>query len=236
MKVLYIFPHPDDESFGPAVAMSKQKREGHEVCLLTLTKGEATKVRHTLGLSKEEMGKTREAEMREVAKVLSLDDLTVLDLPDSELKELDPRIIEAAVENHINVISPDVVVTYAVHGISGFHDHLVTHAVVKRVFESIKSKGKNKNLKRLAFYTLTEDDASKGSHFKLSYSKPEEIDCFEQCAQVDLENTIKSLDCYTTYMEIIKATGIKNIINASVAFEFYRESFIPALSGIFEKL
>jgi LmbE family N-acetylglucosaminyl deacetylase len=39
MKIMYIFPHPDDESFGPAGAINKQIEEGNEVILLTLTKG-----------------------------------------------------------------------------------------------------------------------------------------------------------------------------------------------------
>ncbi|PIT92498.1 MAG: hypothetical protein COU08_02200 [Candidatus Harrisonbacteria bacterium CG10_big_fil_rev_8_21_14_0_10_42_17] len=38
-KFLYIFPHPDDESFGPAQAIAKHIEEGDEVHLLTLTKG-----------------------------------------------------------------------------------------------------------------------------------------------------------------------------------------------------
>ena len=49
MRILYVYPHPDDESFGPARAMAAQRRQGHEVYLLTLTRGEATKVRHTFG-------------------------------------------------------------------------------------------------------------------------------------------------------------------------------------------
>lgn len=51
MRVLYIFPHPDDESFGPAPVIRQQIEKGHEVFLLTLRKGRATKVRHKLGLS-----------------------------------------------------------------------------------------------------------------------------------------------------------------------------------------
>jgi LmbE family N-acetylglucosaminyl deacetylase len=64
MKILYIFPHPDDESFGPAPAIAAQKRARHEVYLLTLTKGEATKQRHRLGVSKAEMGQIRCEEMQ----------------------------------------------------------------------------------------------------------------------------------------------------------------------------
>ena len=45
MKFLYIFPHPDDESFGPTAGMFLQLEQGHEVHLLTLTKGGATKER-----------------------------------------------------------------------------------------------------------------------------------------------------------------------------------------------
>ena len=52
---MYIFPHPDDESFGPAAAIHQQIQEGNEVVLLTFTKGGATKIRHQLGLSVQEM-------------------------------------------------------------------------------------------------------------------------------------------------------------------------------------
>ena len=72
-----------------------------------------------------------------MAKVLDLSGLTVLDLPDSGLKGLDPREIERVLGEQIVKIRPAVLVTYPVHGISGFHDHLVTHAVVKREFDRL---------------------------------------------------------------------------------------------------
>src|SRR5205085_11203502 len=134
MKILYIYPHPDDESYGPAHLMSKQRKDGHDVYLLTLTKGGATKQRHKYAYSIEKMGEVRYKEMLNVAKVLDLTGMTVLDLPDSGLKEMDPRDIEKAVKSEIEKIKPDVIVTYPVHGISGFHDHLITHGIVKRVY------------------------------------------------------------------------------------------------------
>ncbi|MFC2176745.1 PIG-L family deacetylase, partial [Bacteroidota bacterium] len=36
MRLLYIFPHPDDESFGPIPAIHQQLAQGNEVFLLTL--------------------------------------------------------------------------------------------------------------------------------------------------------------------------------------------------------
>ncbi|MEO8666378.1 MAG: PIG-L family deacetylase [Ignavibacteria bacterium] len=234
MKILYVFPHPDDESFGPAPAMVKQLREGHKVYLLTLTKGGATKQRYKYGLSIDEMGIVRYKEMLDVEKVLGLTGMTVLDLPDSGLKELDPREIENVIEDEIGKIKPNVVVTYPVHGISGFHDHLVCHAVVKNVF--VKMKEKNEYLKRLAFFTIPEDQAAKLKHFHLSGSKDEEIDCIYEVEDKDVESTRKALDCYVTFKETIDATDIKNQINTKACFEIFGESHDPKLKNIFEKL
>ncbi|MEP7145959.1 MAG: PIG-L family deacetylase [bacterium] len=234
MKILYIFPHPDDESFGPAPSMSKQIREGHEVYLLTLTKGGATKQRHKFGLSIDEMGEVRHKEMFNVAKVLNLSGMTVLDLPDSGLKEMDPREIEKVIEEEIEKIKPDVIVTYPVHGISGFHDHLIAHAVVKSVF--VKFKEKNDYLKRLAFYTVTEDQASRQKHFKISYSTEEEIDCIYEVEEADIQTTRKALDCYVTFKETIDNSDIKNQINKEASFEIFGESYNPKLKNLFEKL
>ncbi len=236
MKILYVFPHPDDESFGPAPAISAQVRAGHEVHLLTLTKGGATKERHKLGYSVEEMGEARYREMQDVAKVLRLADLTVLDLPDSGLKELDPRAIERVVAGQIEKVKPDVLVTYAVHGISGFHDHLVTHAVVKRVYLELRDHGAD-HLKRLAFFTVTEELAAKASGpHHLSGSKADDIDCVVTADEEDSEAFRQALDCYVTYQEMIRKTGVRDSLGRTVSFEFFREDFDPPLGDICEGL
>ena len=234
MKILYIYPHPDDESFGPAQVMSHQRRHGHEVYLLTLTKGGATRQRHRLGLSVEEMGDIRYREMLDVARVLDLTDMTVLDLPDSGLKELDPRVIEDAVREHIGRIRPDVVVTYAVHGISGFHDHLVTHAVVKRVYA--EQLDRETHPKRLAFITITEEQAAASPHFHLNGSKSDEIDCVCEVDYIDMQNHQAALDCYTTFQVTIDQSGIRNMVAKTAVFEFYQENFDPPLDDLFGML
>ncbi len=233
MKILYVFPHPDDESFGPGPAIAKQIRQGHEVYLLTLTKGGATKMRYKLGLSVEEMGEVRYREMLDVEKTLGLTGMTVLDLPDSGLKEMDPREIETAVKEHVQNLKPDIIITYPVHGISGFHDHLVAHAAVTRVFCELKEKG---IVKRLAFHTVTQDAAEKFTHFHLSGSTSEEIDCLFEVEEEDIETGRKSLDCYVTYKETIDASGIKESLHSPIPFEIYNESFDPPITDLTEKL
>ena len=229
MKILYVFPHPDDESFGPASAMSYQIRSGHEVFLLTLTKGGATKERFKYDYTIEQMGQVRFAEMQDVAKVLGLSEMTVLDFPDSGLKEMDPRLIENAIAEHIEKIAPDVLVTYPVHGISGFHDHLVTHHLVKRVFLQLKTKA---YLQRLAFYTLTQAQAEKAPHHKLSFSTPQEIDCIMNVDQQDIDALKKALSCYKTYQDMIEKTGIKNLASREIHFEIFQEDYEPPISDL----
>ncbi|HBI02687.1 MAG TPA: PIG-L family deacetylase [Paenibacillaceae bacterium] len=235
MRILYIFPHPDDESFGPAAGIHAQLQEGHEVFLLTLTKGGATKQRFALGVTVAEMGEIRYKEMLEVEKTLGLTGMTVLDFPDSGLKELDPRILEGAVADQIETIRPDIVITYPVHGISGFHDHLITHAIVKRAYLDLKGKGAS-YLKRLAFFTLLDSgEASlhkESGDFRLKRSDMEQIDCILPLETQNQDALIKSLSCYNTYKKTIEDTKVIEKIGNQLYFEIFLEEFKPPLTDI----
>jgi N-acetylglucosamine malate deacetylase 2 len=237
LKILYIFPHPDDESFGPAAAMHAQLKQGHEVYLLTLTKGGATQQRFKLGVSVEEMGEIRYKEMQEVRAVLGLTGMTVLDFPDSRLKELDPRVLEKTIKNHIENIQPEIVITYPVHGISGFHDHLITHAVVKQVFLEMKDSGAD-YLRRLAFFTIPDsgEPSMMNGKFRLKHTEKELIDCIYLLQQDNIESMKKALSCYETYKATIEATGVIKQIGDRVYFEIFMENHKPELKDITENL
>ena len=89
--------------------MAAQRRQGYDVYLLTLTHGEATKVRF-------------------------------LNLPDGGLKELDPWTIEKSIRGELLRVEPHVVVTFPIHGISGFprsHCHALCGT---RVYLELQSK------------------------------------------------------------------------------------------------
>ncbi len=234
MKILYIFPHPDDECFGPAPAISAQLRSGFKVYLLTLTKGEATKQRHKLGISKQEMGDIRYQEMLCVEKTLGLTGMTVLDFPDNELKNQNPLEIENAIEKQIHQLKPDIIITYAVHGISGFHDHLVSHAVVKRVFCKMRGEGVSYP-KRLAFYTR-QGEIVKDGKFRLEASSDHEIAFVQKCSKEDMTLFHKALDCYETYQQVIEESNIKELATSDVAFEIFGEKFDKRLESIAQGL
>ena len=190
-------------------------------------------MRHQLGVSIEEMGTIRYMEMLKVKEVLGLTDMLVLDLPDGELAEMDPREIEAIVTKHIRKIEPQILVTYAVHGVSGFHDHLVTHAVVKRVYLEIKDEGAAW-LRRLAFVTIpnaTEVPVLNGK-FLMKQSDPSRIDCEVLINDQDKEILKKALYCYETYREIIEKSGVIQMVQDRVYFEIYGEDHKPPLPDL----
>jgi LmbE family N-acetylglucosaminyl deacetylase len=232
MRVLYIFPHPDDESFGPSRAIAAQRRQGHEVFLLTLTRGEATKVRHQFGWSLGQMGEARYREMQEVKKTLDLTDLRVLDLPDGKLEELAPERVEQPIRYEILRVRPHAVVTFPTHGISGFHDHIVTHFAVVRVY--LELKGSHAWLQRLAFFTL--GTAPEKFPWHVNASKPEAIDCTLEVGAAEMEKFHQALDCYVTYAEVIARTKIHDVFGRDVHFEIFREDHKPPLTDLLHGL
>jgi len=238
-RYLYIFPHPDDESFGPAGAIYSQLKNGDEVFLLTLTKGGATKQRFTLGLSVEEMGEVRYKEMLDLKETLQLTGMDVLDFPDGGLKEMDPRILEKTISDYIKRIDPDILVSYPVHGISGFHDHLVMHAIIKRVYFELKEDNKaNLRLKRLAFFTLPDSGLPVfgGDNIRLKQSTEEEIDCILTLSSEEIEAIKRALDCYKTYQQTIAESKVIEKIGNKLYFELLNEDYNPPLTRLDEGL
>lgn len=235
LRFLYIFPHPDDESFGPALAISRQRRENDEVHLLTLTRGGATSQRHRLGLTVQQMGEVRAKEMECVRRVLDLSSFVLHDLPDGALHRENPLGIESLVEQAVRRVRPHVIVTYGVYGVSGFSDHLVTHAVVKRVFCEMRLTREVPELRRLAFFTVLPIDEP-DALFPLKASDPEDVGALVPVGQDDVENARRSLDCYETYQSIIEEAKPLERVGDTVAFELFGESFDQPLSSLAESL
>lgn len=234
MRILYVFPHPDDESFGPALAIARQRREGDDVHLLTLTRGGATRQRQRLGLSVDEMGAVRVREMACVEEVLGLASLSVLDLPDGGLARLDPHDVEAPIADAVDRFRPDVLVTYAVHGISGHPDHLVAHAVVKRLF--CDRRGTPGAPRRLALFTLLPPEHGQPDPMKLGTSQPEDIGCAIEVGDEDVATARRALDCYETYREVIERHDPLARIGRRVVFELFGERHERPLGGLGEGL
>jgi hypothetical protein len=196
-------------------------REGHDVHLLTLTRGGATKQRERLGLSIEEMGVVREREMRAVEAQLGLTSLVVLDLPDGGLVEMDPRVIERAVAKRAEEVKPDVMVTYAYHGNSLHPDHLVAHAVVKRVYCVMRAL--TGGPRRLALFTLVEGEMA-GAAGHLRGIPAAQVGARLRYTSADRAVAAAALSRYETYATTIAEHDPLSLVDQSgVAFVLFDE-------------
>ena len=173
----------------------------------------------------------RLGEMEDMARVLDLTSLTVEDLPDGGLKELDPRRIEDVVRRHVERIGPRVIVSYPSHGVSGFDDHLVTHAVVKRVFCELRERGGPSSPRRLAFTTFR-DLPSGDRPLRLQTSRAEEIDCAVAVGRKELEAQRSALACYATYQEMIERMNPVRLTGDRLDFEIFQEDHDPPLEDL----
>ena len=156
LRILFVYPHPDDESFltGGTIA-TYARREDAEVYLYTLTRGESSRNAARLGISPEEIGRRRVDEVREAARILGVTELIQGSFPDGGLRDLDPRDLERAIDTVLERIDPDVLVTYDVQGSSVHPDHIVTHHALKRLF--VERKERSGRPQRLAFCGLPAD-------------------------------------------------------------------------------
>jgi hypothetical protein len=118
---------------------------------------------------------------------------------------------------------------------SSSFDHIVAHAVVKRVYVDLRERVDY--LKRLAFWTIRAEEAAGASElFHLTGSKAEDIDVVMTVDEVDVEKQRQALDCYVTYRETIERAGARRNIPREAVFELYQEEHDPPLDDLFGKL
>lgn len=125
LKLLAVFPHPDDETLGLGSTFARYSSEGIETYLVCATRGER-------GWFESEgpdpgfegVARIREAELNCAAEHLGLREVCFLDYIDGDVDQADTKEIIAKIVTQIRRIKPDVVVTFSPDGAYGHPDHI----------------------------------------------------------------------------------------------------------------
>src|SRR5215216_7504331 len=125
LKLLAVFPHPDDETLGLGSTFARYSAEGVQTYLVCATRGER-------GWFESEgpdpgfegVARIREAELRCAAENLGLDEVCFLEYIDGDVDQADPKEIIAKIAAQIRRIRPQVVVTFSPDGVYGHPDHI----------------------------------------------------------------------------------------------------------------
>lgn len=125
-RVLFIYPHPDDETYFNAGLIQNLMKENIHTRVLCLTQGEASSLKY--GVKNNDLGDVRKKEFKSVIKYLKVSDHKILDLEDGNLDNNES--LSKIISDEINLFKPNIVVTFEPHGISGHIDHVVVSKIV----------------------------------------------------------------------------------------------------------
>ena len=139
-SILAISAHPDDETLfaGGMLAMCAEK--GHRVTILETTRGEGGEVGEPPLTIRDNLGAFREQEVRKAARILGADDIHFLPFIDPYMEiNGTPRRIDipledftSAIEEYIQRIRPDAVITHGSNGEYGHPQHIYTYQATRR--------------------------------------------------------------------------------------------------------
>jgi N-acetylglucosamine malate deacetylase 2 len=124
LRLLFIYAHPDDETFGAAGIARMYADRGAEIALVTATRGDAGGAGEPPICSREELPARREGELRDAAKILGIGHVTVLDYFDKHLAEAPPDKIRRELVSAICRHRPQIIVTFDPHGANLHPDHI----------------------------------------------------------------------------------------------------------------
>ncbi len=122
--LLFVFAHPDDESFSGAGTAMKYAAAGARVVLVTATLGERGRSGDPPVCAPGELAACRQRELRHAAAIIGVDELHLLGFRDRELSEADPDAVRRPLVATIRRVQPSVVITFDPHGFNRHPDHV----------------------------------------------------------------------------------------------------------------
>jgi len=138
-RVLTVYAHPDDESFGPAAVCARLVSEGAQLHGLWFTSGE-----HGAPVQDPpppNLGQLRAAALvHEVARVIGYHESTLLSFEDGTL-ENHVADAEQIILFHLRRVRPSIVFTFGPAGITRHPDHVAVHRATLAAFHTGREEG-----------------------------------------------------------------------------------------------
>jgi LmbE family N-acetylglucosaminyl deacetylase len=150
-RVLAVFAHPDDESYGPGATLARLAAEGSEVRLITYTRGEAASMGDSPLYSPAFLADTREKELDAACEALGISSHEKLAFPDKGLAGLPEADLLPPALHTMEEFRPHLVMTFHPGGISGHPDHKTISSIARKAIDTLYAGGGGP---RLAYYAV----------------------------------------------------------------------------------
>ena len=151
--ILSIFAHPDDEAFGPAGTIHKLAKQNTCHLVIATDGAYARRYRHEDDID------LRKQELEESSKHIGYSTVTQLHYQDGTLCNNLYHEIADKLEELIDALKPDIIITFEPRGLSGHLDHIALTSIVN--YLSIRKK----NLEAIWYFALPEEMTPNESYF-----------------------------------------------------------------------
>ena len=147
-RLLGVFAHPDDESFGPGATLARYAAQGVEVHVLTVTDGAAGDLLTSLPPGVSTLEELRNRELQCAVQLLGATALHTLSYRDSgmagtdsnanpqSLFQADKKTVVRQIAGVIRALRPDVVITHDSTGVYFHPDHIRTWELTTTAFHN----------------------------------------------------------------------------------------------------
>lgn len=140
-RILTVYAHPDDESFGPAAVLAKYARRGAVIYGVFATLGEHGEPITGLRASGPTLALLREEDLRDAVAVIGYAGIELLGYQDGTLSDVPDEQLESSILAAIDRHLPEIVFTFGPGGITGHPDHRTISRVTTSAFHKARAKG-----------------------------------------------------------------------------------------------
>jgi LmbE family N-acetylglucosaminyl deacetylase len=134
-KLMAVFAHPDDEAFGSGGTLARYAAEGHDVYVVTATRGEAGQIAEPELATPANLPEVREQELRCACRIYGVHPPIFMDYVDGQLTIVNQGQAVARLVRIIRDLRPQVLITFGPDGIYGHYDHLAVHRWVSIAYD-----------------------------------------------------------------------------------------------------
>ena len=230
-RVLAIFPHPDDESYGPSGTLYRIARDPDSAtAVYIMTRGEASSMGPQKGLTREQVADLRRGRLEQVDRILGLDALLIGDFPDSGMAHARLEDMAAAIGACLDALRPQVVIAHDARGVNAHPDHIAAHWALRAALAG-------RDTIRLAMLAYNEDLAE-AIKPRLLFATPEaEVDCVIDLDTAETDAKQACLDVHEAIVTLRDDPTDDRLLRPPLErYSFLRESFDPPTNNLFEGL
>jgi LmbE family N-acetylglucosaminyl deacetylase len=224
-RVLAIFPHPDDEAYGPAGTLVMNARDGSSAVYI-MTRGEASVMGRERGISPDAVAAIRRERLARVDALLGLDALLLGAFPDGLMARRPLPELAGAVGAALDAYAPEVVIAHDPRGVNAHPDHIATHWAIRAALATRPGI-------RLAMLAYLQELADAVAPRLLFATPEEEIDCVIALDAAAVEAKQRALDVHEAIVTL-REDGSGRLLRPGIErYDFLGEDFDPPATDLF---